>query len=108
MEPPLEVGGEEGVHGGVVAAVERLVEAEHEEFVALLLGLVPAQGGGAALQLIQVGQLFPRFPAAPPDEDEEEQDEDGGLNSCRRRRRRRRRRLNLLSERKKNTATATA
>jgi len=39
MEPPLEVGGEEGLHGGVVAAVERLVQAEHQELVALLLGL---------------------------------------------------------------------
>jgi hypothetical protein len=39
MEPPLQVGGEEGLHGGVVAAVERLVQPEHQELVALLLGL---------------------------------------------------------------------
>uniref|UniRef100_A0A8R7TCY8 Uncharacterized protein n=1 Tax=Triticum urartu TaxID=4572 RepID=A0A8R7TCY8_TRIUA len=76
MEPPLEVRREEGVDGGVVAVVERLVEAEHEELVALLLSLVPAHGGGAALQLIQVGQLLPGFPAAPPVGDEEE-DGDG-------------------------------
>jgi hypothetical protein len=80
MEPPLEVGGQEGVHGGVVAAVERLVEAEHEELVSLLLGL---ELGGAALQLSQVSQLLPEFPAAPPVGDEEE-DEDGedGLATC--------------------------
>ena len=82
MEPPLEVRREEGVHGGVVAAVERLVEAEHEEPVALLLGLVPARGGEPALQLIQVSQLLPRFPAAPPVGDEEEGgDGDGGSTS---------------------------
>jgi hypothetical protein len=85
MEPPLEVGGQEGVHGGVVAAVERLVEAEHQELVPLLLGLGL---GGAALQLSQVSQLLPEFPAAPPVGD-------SCRSSCRRRRRRRIRRGRL-------------
>lgn len=82
MEPPLEVGGEEGVDGGVVAAVERLVEAEHQELVALLLGLVPARRRGEpALQLIQlVSQLLPRLPAGDEEEDDDG-DGDGGSTS---------------------------
>lgn len=55
VEPPLEVRGQEGLHGGVVAPVERLVQPEHQELVALLLALaacwlcslaVAAAGGG--------------------------------------------------------------
>jgi len=59
MEPPLEVGGEEGLHGGVVAAVERLVQAEHQELVALLLCLCSCWVGAEAAEGLLLQLIIP-------------------------------------------------
>ncbi|KAJ1292553.1 hypothetical protein BS78_02G400600 [Paspalum vaginatum] len=40
MEPPLQVRGQQRLHARVVARVQRLVQTEHEELVALLLRLL--------------------------------------------------------------------
>jgi hypothetical protein len=67
MEPPLQVGRQQRLHGGVVPGVERLVQAEDQELVALLRSLrrwvdayLVALGGGAAfLQLRRRQQIDP-------------------------------------------------
>lgn len=45
MEPPLEVRRQQLLRPARVAGVERLVEAQHQEAVALLLRLLPREGG---------------------------------------------------------------
>jgi len=85
MEPPLEVGGEERLHGGVVPGVERLVEAEDEELVALLRSLVPRidaylvalSGGGAAHWCSSLQLRSSRRRQLPELRDEDRRD-DGG------------------------------
>lgn len=62
MEPPLEVRGQQGVHGGAIAGAQGLVQPENQELVPLLRGLplirIELELGGEALQLIRVSQLL--------------------------------------------------
>jgi hypothetical protein len=73
MEPPLEVGRQQLLRPARVAGVERLVEAQHQEAVALLLRLLrPREGGqlrrlvrarrGRSLALVVGSQLQTRAP----------------------------------------------
>ncbi|CAN6186248.1 unnamed protein product [Urochloa humidicola] len=54
MEPPLQVRRQERLHAAVVPGVQRLVQTEHQELVALLLGLSSAGGVADHLLFLQL------------------------------------------------------